>query len=118
MFVIFGWGKKSVNNFGAAVPAICPNCHNDGFLNLLHKKTWFSLFFIPVLPYDSNYYLLCEICSAGLELYGADVNKAKQMNAVTRSFIDGSIDKDRYLESIESIQLIKLLVGDDKRNNS
>ena len=61
--IIFGWGHRTTNDFGPTLALNCPNCKNDSWWHLVSYKTWFTLFFIPVIPYESEHLLLCEICS-------------------------------------------------------
>ncbi|KAJ7197162.1 hypothetical protein GGX14DRAFT_320686, partial [Mycena pura] len=40
---------------------ICPNCHNASAFSA--KKTeWFTLFFVPLVPFSSKRIWLCSIC--------------------------------------------------------
>lgn len=109
MFFLFGWGRQSRKNYGPTLPLKCPNCHNDVFLHLLHSRTWFSLFFVPVLPYDSEYWLLCNICSRGFQLHGHQVSLAKQMNQATISFLNGGISKEQYSSTIDNLSPKQLI---------
>lgn len=87
MFFLFGWGRRTRKDFGPTLPLKCGNCNNNGFHRLLHVKTWFTLFFAPVIPYESHHYLLCDVCSRGFELHGSQIDKAKQMNQATTAYL-------------------------------
>ncbi len=98
MFILFGWGKKTTKDYGETYPIKCSNCNNDIYSKLVNIKTWFTLFFIPIIPYSSKYYLLCNICSSGIELKGESVEKAKSLNNSTKSYFDKNISKEKYDE--------------------
>lgn len=51
-------------------------------------RTWFTLFFIPVIPYENKHILLCEICSNGVVLGDASVDKAIELNGHTKRFLN------------------------------
>ena len=101
MFIIFGWNYPSSKNYGPTLPTKCPHCGNDVFYHLLHKRLWFTLFFIPVIPYESKHYLLCNICSNGYELEDEQVEKAKQLNQMTLSLIDSASAEDRSKKTLQ-----------------
>lgn len=51
--VIFGWRVLSTRERTAAIQARCPNCNvEDARLVGKMRRTWFTLFFIPVFPID------------------------------------------------------------------
>lgn len=44
---------------------LCPNCNNEERWELHKCKEWFTLFFLPVLPYKTEFSERCPICSYG-----------------------------------------------------
>lgn len=61
MFIIFGWGfvTKSQKGF---FPIGCSKC--KVFLQVVKVTKWFTLFFIPVIPYSRELFLYCEKCDS------------------------------------------------------
>lgn len=68
MLIVFGWGHQKRYDFGPVAMARCEHCGNNVGWRLLEVSVWFSLFFVPVFPYSRRRFLLCPICSYGLEL--------------------------------------------------
>lgn len=66
--IVFGWGRKSLDTLGTCGPAECPNCHNVTLFRHFRRKTWFTLFFIKVFPYEAREYLGCQVCGFGWEV--------------------------------------------------
>ena len=66
--VIFGFGRDQSDDQGEVAPGVCPNCHNQVFLHHVRSKKHVSLYFVPVVPYGTEDYLVCPICSRGLQL--------------------------------------------------
>ncbi|MFZ5969322.1 MAG: zinc ribbon domain-containing protein [Bacillota bacterium] len=66
--IIFGWGHRTVKNFGTASRKYCHHCHNEKPWELLKVTTWFTLFFIPIIPYKKQYLMICPICRSFMEL--------------------------------------------------
>lgn len=46
----------------------CPRCHNTAPYVVHQLRTWFTLFFIPVIPYSTKYLLSCTICREAREI--------------------------------------------------
>lgn len=65
MFIIYGFGKTTTKDFGTLQTAPCTNCNNQVKKQLVRVRTWFTLFFIPVIPYRTQYFLICPICRKG-----------------------------------------------------
>ena len=68
MVLIFGWGGGPVDDRGEVAPVRCPNCHNDVYFHQIHSTQQVSLFFVPVMPYGTDEYLVCPVCGHGLEI--------------------------------------------------
>lgn len=75
--IIFGWGKRTVKHHGDTLPMTCRNCNNKVFYKLVEIKTWFTLFFIPVIPYSSKKVLMCDVCKSGMDLSTNGFKEAK-----------------------------------------
>lgn len=69
LFFLFGWGHTSKKILDETPVQICEHCHADN-LYLTKLTTWFTLFFIPIIPYEKEYYILCPNCDSGFELEG------------------------------------------------
>lgn len=109
MLIIFG-SKISIKNFGSTILIKCPNCHNSDYANLIRRR-WFTLFFIPIFPINCKYYIACNVCSRGSQLYGTDIKKALQLNKITNQYLNGEISeaemkelKDNQNASIDQIE--------------
>ena len=68
MVLLFGFGPGEAKDLGEVAPVTCPNCHNNVFLHHLQSKKAVRLYFVPVVPYGTDEYLLCPICNRGLQL--------------------------------------------------
>ena len=66
--LIFGFGRVRFKDMGADRPVVCENCHNEVQYRFLEKKTWFTLFFIPIIPYGSAKLVVCPVCNYGVEM--------------------------------------------------
>ena len=99
--VIFGFGPGKQEDQGEVAPAICPNCHNQVFLHHVRSKKRFSLYFVPVVPYGTDDYLVCPICSRGLQLSGAQLPAIRSMSGATASFRTGRLAEAPYMAQVE-----------------
>ena len=68
MLVIFGFGHKTNEEWNLNHQEHCSRCNN--LVNYkLHKIThWFSLFFIPLIPFKTEHWKSCPVCRQGLKL--------------------------------------------------
>ena len=75
--IIFGWGKQKMKFHGYANKRLCSHCHNEAVWVFHEISTWFSLFFIPVFPYKTEYRLICPVCQYGYNIKPHELNKMK-----------------------------------------
>lgn len=47
---------------------LCKHCNNMVNKKIMCHDDKFTLFFVPVLPYNKRYYRTCPICSIGQEI--------------------------------------------------
>ena len=87
MVVIFGFGAGSPEDQGEVAPCVCPNCHNQVFLHHVRSKKSVRLYFVPVMPYGTDDYLVCPVCSRGLQLSRAQLTRVRSMSAATASSV-------------------------------
>ena len=96
MVLIFGWGRGPVDDRGDVAPVRCPNCHNDVFLHKVQSTKRVSLFFVPVMPYGTDEYLVCPICGHGLQIRLEHQQAVEGMRAATSLFRAGRITEPDY----------------------
>lgn len=96
MFFIFGWGRGTATDLGPTLPLTCPNCRNDTVWHFHEHKKWFTLFFLPVFPYDTKHVLLCPICSHGIQLRGNQLDQARRLNSAAQSYFADTMSEDQF----------------------
>ena len=79
--IFVGWGNRKTKDFGEILPSTCPICNNKISYHLVRARDWADLFFIPIFPYQSGWFLLCPICDNGMELESKkDINLARELS--------------------------------------
>ena len=101
MVVIFGFGEGKHEDLGEVAPAVCPNCHNQVFIHHVRSKKSVRLYFVPVVPYGTNDYLVCPICSWGLQLSQAQLPYVRSMSSTVASFRSGRLAEGPYMAQVE-----------------
>ena len=101
MVVIFGFGAGSPEDQGEVAPCVCPNCHNQVFLHHVRSKKSVRLYFVPVVPYGTDNYLICPVCSQGLQVRDAQLRQVRSMSRATASFRAGRLPRVRYMAQVE-----------------
>lgn len=77
--MIIGFGKVTVKDLGETGPEqSCVWCSARVYYHLILTRTWFTYFFVPVIPYRREYRVECPACSCGIGLRGAEVGAAKR----------------------------------------
>jgi hypothetical protein len=99
--VIFGFGPGSPEDLGEVALCVCPNCHNQVFLHHVRSKKSVRLYFVPVVPYGTDDYLLCPVCSRGLQVSHAQLRYLRPMSDATASFRAGRLTEARYMAQVE-----------------
>ncbi|MCB9371888.1 MAG: zinc-ribbon domain-containing protein [Microthrixaceae bacterium] len=95
--IIFGFGGGRPKDRGPVVPARCPNCGNENHLRHVSVTRWFSLFFIPLIPYSTKHFLLCPVCSQGRPLTREQAARAGEMVEATRRRQAGELSHEDYV---------------------
>ena len=67
MFILFG-SKQTKKELALGRELLCPRCNNVSRWPVVQYTTWFSLFFVPVIPFRNQYFEMCPICKAGKKL--------------------------------------------------
>ena len=99
--VIFGFGAGHPDDQGEVVPCVCPNCHNQVFLHHVRSKKSVSLYFVPVVPYGTDDYLVCPVCSRGLQLSSPQLRYVRSMSSATTSVRGGRLTQAQYQAQVE-----------------
>jgi hypothetical protein len=101
MVLIFGFGPGNPDDLGEVAPCVCPNCHNQVFLHHVRSKKSVRLYFVPVVPYGTDDYLVCPVCSRGLQVTGAQLRYIGSMSHATASFRAGRLTQAQYTAQVE-----------------
>ncbi len=73
--IIFGFGHQKATSLGNIGAMDCPRCHNTAPYVIHRVRTYFSLFFIPLIPYSTKYLLSCTICREAREISEAEKDR-------------------------------------------
>ena len=101
MVVIFGFGPGKQEDLGEVALVVCPNCHNQVFLHHVRSKKTVRLYFVPVVPYGTDDYLVCPICSRGLQLSRTQLSHVRTMSSATAAFRTGRLPEAQYQAQVE-----------------
>lgn len=78
MFILFGFGKQTRKVVGVVGSRTCSFCNTTSDWQLCILRTWFTLFFIPVIPYDKSYNISCPKCKSYRELTKEEFESVKK----------------------------------------
>ncbi|MBA3665815.1 MAG: zinc-ribbon domain-containing protein [Bacteroidetes bacterium] len=103
MFIVFGWNHTKVTEYGAVQEEECTHCHNKDIWQLKKIARYFTLFFIPVFPHDSEKIYHCPICNNGLKLETEDFENYKAIAQVNTDCLEKKISEDERLIRLKAI---------------
>jgi len=96
MFFIFGWGHQSIKNLGESLAQECPICSHVSHLSLIKTSNWFTLFLIPIFPYETKHYLECPNCKNALEIKDEEnIRILEEIIELLKEFSDKEITKKK-----------------------
>jgi tetratricopeptide (TPR) repeat protein len=56
------WGYRSRNKVMGQVKSVCPQCRREGFQTVVRSRRWFTLYFIPLIPFSKKSIARCNLC--------------------------------------------------------
>jgi putative oligomerization/nucleic acid binding protein len=71
------------------------------FLHHVRSKKSVSLYFVPVARYGTDDYLVCPICSRGLQISNPQLPPLRSMSNATASFRAGRLTETQYMAQVE-----------------
>jgi hypothetical protein len=101
--IIFGYRGGKRKDLGEALPIRCPQCNNSVFYRYMSVTSWFSLFFIPVIPLKRRDYLVCPICTRALVLRKDQREMASRLVALTARFRAGELSEADYQAQLRAL---------------
>jgi hypothetical protein len=66
MFLLFGTKTKPEQKGSVKFP--CSNCKRETIASIIEIKKFFTLFFIPLIPYGDKTFIRCNVCGFGGEI--------------------------------------------------
>ena len=72
MLILWGFGHKTTKILGVLPESLCGRCNNRTARKIMKLTSWFTLFFIPIIPYRRQYLLVCPICGQAQPLTKAE----------------------------------------------
>ena len=101
--IIFGYRGGKRKDLGEALPVRCPRCNNATFYRYMTVTSWFSLFFIPVIPLKRRDYLVCPVCTRALELRKDQREMASRLVELTTRYRAGEIAEAEYQAQLRAL---------------
>jgi hypothetical protein len=91
--IIWGWGKVTKKVIGSVFEQLCNYCNSKEMWQLCIIRTWFTLFFIPIIPYKKKYVISCPKCGSYIELTQEQFEKIKhEISGASGKVTAGSVE--------------------------
>jgi hypothetical protein len=115
MFFIFGWNHQESTSYGPVEQHQCENCHNTEYWHLDKISKYFTLFFIPIIPYDSDNWFHCPICKYGIKLDNDEFQNYKSIAEINSAFLEKKITEEDRIKQLDEIHSIIDKKNEDKK---
>lgn len=103
--IIYGWGHVTKKHHGQVKDSYCPICRNEDDLQLCVVRTWFTLFFIPVIPYKTLHTIHCRHCNNHFKLTKEKYRNLKEaggsVNSEQNQYAGKTETQIAYLKQME-----------------
>ena len=99
MIFIFGFEPRE-KTIGPVNERTCPKCNNKRFWLLKTAGNWFSLFFIPIIPYNKKYFVQCPICGESETVSTAQFEDLKKQAELNNEALADDLSADEYEERL------------------
>jgi hypothetical protein len=96
MFIVFGWGRQTIKNYGPVLKYHCDHCHNEKHWILYRRRTWFTLCFVPVIPYSTEYMMTCPVCNHSVKLDKKKFEEFKAIALCNTDLINNVITQEQH----------------------
>ena len=96
MIFIFGFNHQINFNAGPLAEETCTKCNVRDFWNLEKTTFWFTVFFIPLIPYKTSYFKRCTSCNFQLPLEKEEYNGHQPFARLNLQVIHGKISEEEY----------------------
>ena len=108
MFFIFGFGHRKFEQ-KSVIKGSCQRCNNHVDKGLVKATSWFTLFFVPLVPYSTKYIIVCPICNNAVELPKEEFDRivsgaANAPDYPEQSFAGKTPTQINYLKQMEEYE--------------
>lgn len=112
--IIWGFGKVTKKIIGNVMKRDCAYCNTESIWQLCIVRTWFTLFFIPLIPYSNKKCLICPNCGSYIQLTNEEFESIK--NEIDSSNVS---DAYKYAGKTETqINYLKCMEEERAKENS
>jgi len=101
--IIFGRWRRIARNVWPTHKMKCSHCNNEDYFYLKVVTTWFTLFFIPIFPYERYHFLYCPICEYWVKLDSDQVNTLKPLAKLNQRLLDWHITQAEYAQWVQDL---------------
>jgi len=101
MFFIFGFGKKTIKTHWEEDMTTCERCHNTRLWPLKKVTSWFTLFFMPLIPYSRQYVKVCPICGHYTEITKERFESGKEKSDKQVVEVKNPVNHSKHMSEVQ-----------------
>ncbi len=98
MILFFGFGHQTHKDIGPLNEELCPHCRQTHFRKLCKTKSWVTLFFVPTIPYKTEWVSRCTHCSGDVLIKESDRAFFQRLAQLNEDAIRENWSDEQYRE--------------------
>lgn len=103
LLLFFGL-KTRTKDYGGAYPTPCANCDAEVLYRLIKLRTWFHIWWIPLIPWTARHQLRCPECGYGYRLSESEAQQARGLTTLMDRYEAGEVSQDEVNHELDELQ--------------
>ena len=103
MIFIFGYHPIS-KTFGPVEEIDCPNCGHAKHWILGRMTYYINLFFLPIIPTNSNYFKFCPTCHFRQYIPRDEFFRNRELVELNREAVDKDMSNEEYEKRLKKLR--------------
>lgn len=93
MYVIIGWDECFEDIYTSVENKHCIYCNNIEEWRLKRKRYFYTFFFIPIFPQNTEYFIYCSKCKNQTKIFKKDFEDYRKISVINNKYISKKIDE-------------------------
>lgn len=97
MFIILSSTLLGAENLGKAFYSTCEKCGKQTWKDLYKGRKWFTLTYIPLIPWRKTYRLRCKYCGQDFCIKQGGLKTILELHGLTQKMLRNELTEEEYV---------------------